>query len=191
MTFGMGRYHVRIDTAGGKLTLQCTSRKKSKSGTNTKTVSRPLSASGLTWRVWNYRRGHPDPTRLHVLRVPKSSNRSSYLRGVDLAALGLSPGHPIPTRLHLCRTEFSNVLGGATERYDLAKQKLQGRVLYWFLAGELRIGIKWGCEAFVDARWQSFEENNPFPEYTEALQAEMNKTLDPTTRATRSRFHPP
>ena len=29
----------------------------------------------------------------------------------------------------------------------------------------------------MDARWQSFAESNPFPEYTEALQAELNKTL--------------
>ena len=26
---------------------------------------------------------------------------------------------------------------GIAERYDRAQQKLQGRVLYWFLAGEL------------------------------------------------------
>ena len=95
---------------------------------------------------------------------------------IDLAALGLSP---------TVQSQFDSIFAGpsfpifpgAAERYDLAKQKLQGRVLYWFLAGELRIGIKFGCEAYVDARWQSFEENNPFPEYTEALQAEMNKTL--------------
>ena len=63
------------------------------------------------------------------------------------------------------------------ERYDLAKQKLQGRVLYWFLAGELMRGIRRGRDAYVDARWQSFKESNPFPEYTEALQAELNKLL--------------
>ena len=95
---------------------------------------------------------------------------------VDLAALGLSPSIQSQLDSIFAGPSFP-VLGGATERYDLAKQKLQGRVLYWFLAGELRIGIKFGCEAYVDARWQSFEENNPFPEYTEALQAEMNKTL--------------
>ena len=95
---------------------------------------------------------------------------------VDLATLGLSPS--IQTQLDSIFAGPSfPVLEGATERYDLAKQKLEGRVLYWFLAGELRIGIKFGCEAYVDARWKSFEESNPFPEYTEALQAEMNKTL--------------
>ena len=95
---------------------------------------------------------------------------------VDLAALGLSPATQSQLDSIFAGPSFPIFLGAA-ERYDLAKQKLQGRVLYWFLAGELRTGIKFGQEAYVDARWQSFEENNPFPEYTEALQAEMNKTL--------------
>ena len=38
-------------------------------------------------------------------------------------------------------------------------------------------GIRRSYEAYVDARWQSFKASNPFPEYTEALQAEMNKLL--------------
>ena len=95
---------------------------------------------------------------------------------IDLAALGLSPTIQSQLDSIFAGPSFP-VLGGATERYDLAKQKLQGRVLYWFLAGELRIGIKFGSEAYVDARWQSFVESNPFPEYAEALQAELNKTL--------------
>ena len=95
---------------------------------------------------------------------------------VDLAALGLSPATQSQLDSIFAGPSFPIFLGAA-ERYDLAKQKLQGRVLYWFLAGELRTGIKFGQEAYVDARWQSFEENNPFPKYTEALQAEMNKTL--------------
>ena len=95
---------------------------------------------------------------------------------IDLAVLDLSPAAQAQLDSIFAGPSFP-FSPGAAERYDLAKQKLQGRVLYWFLAGELRTGIKFGCEAYVDARWQSFVENNPFPEYTEALQAEMNKTL--------------
>ena len=95
---------------------------------------------------------------------------------IDLAALGLSPAIQSQLDSTFAGPSFP-FSPGAAERYDLAKQKLQGRVLYWFLAGELRIGIRRGLEAYVDARWQSFAESNPFPEYTEALQAEMNKTL--------------
>ena len=95
---------------------------------------------------------------------------------IDLAALDLSPATQAQLDTIFARPSFP-FSPGAAERYDLAKQKLQGRVLYWFLAGELRNGIRHGLEAYVDARWQSFEASNPFPEYTEALQAEMNKTL--------------
>ena len=95
---------------------------------------------------------------------------------IDLTALGLSQSTQAQLDSIFAGPSFP-FSPGAAERYDLAKQKLQGRVLYWFLAGELRIGIRRGLEAYVDARWQSFEESNPFPEYTEALQAEMNKTL--------------
>ena len=95
---------------------------------------------------------------------------------IDLAALGLSPATQAQLDSIFAGPSFSTFVGDS-ERYDLAKQKLEGRVLYWFLAGELRNGIRHGFEAYVDARWQSFEESNPFPEYTKALQAEQNKLL--------------
>ena len=95
---------------------------------------------------------------------------------IDLATLGLS--EETQSQLDsIFAGPYSPPAIGYVERYDLAEQKLQGRVLYWFLAGELRNGVRFGSEAYVDARWQSFEESNPFPEYIEALQAEMNKLL--------------
>ena len=108
---------------------------------------------------------------------------------VDLAALGLSPATQAQLDSIFAGPSFPLFMG-YSERYDLAKQKLQGRVLYWFLAGELRTGIKFGSEAYVDARWQSFEQSNPFPEYTEASSGN-EQDPSPTTRATRSRLHPP
>ena len=96
--------------------------------------------------------------------------------GIDLAALGLSPATQAQLDSIFAGPSFHASREGA-ERYDLAKQKLQGRVLYWFLAGELMDGIRSGYEAYVDVRWQSFAESNPFPEYTEALQAELNRLL--------------
>ena len=111
---------------------------------------------------------------------------------VDLAVLGLSPAVHAQLDSIFAGRSFSPFLG-AVERYDLAKQKLQGRVLYWFLAGELRIGIKHGFEAYVDTRWQSFEESNPFPEYTETLKAEQSKllTLQPGQPAPDFTLHDP
>ncbi|MXY84872.1 MAG: hypothetical protein F4Y91_23165, partial [Gemmatimonadetes bacterium] len=53
------------------------------------------------------------------------------------------------------------------KRYALAKQKLDGKVLYWFLAGELINGFERGHTDFalVHERWEEFKETNPYPEY--------------------------
>ena len=66
-----------------------------------------------------------------------------------------------------------------SRRYDLAKEKLEGRVLYWFLAGELIDGFRYGREAFAHAlpMWEDFREINPYPEYTEAVQAALDIAL--------------
>ena len=52
--------------------------------------------------------------------------------------------------------------------YNLAKEKLEGRVLYWFLAGEMINRFKRGrSEAFTawaQRKWEEFQEINPYPE---------------------------
>ncbi len=65
------------------------------------------------------------------------------------------------------------------KRYDLAKQKLDGRVLYWFLAGELINGFERGHTDFalVHERWEEFKETNPYPEYNEAIETALTKAL--------------
>ena len=64
-------------------------------------------------------------------------------------------------------------------RYGQAKEKLEGRVLYWFLAGELIRGFKRDSDAFELAQrmWEEFQEINPHPEYTEVVQAALYKAL--------------
>ena len=63
--------------------------------------------------------------------------------------------------------------------YNLAKENLEGRVLYWFLARELIKKIKYGGEAFAWAygKWEEFQQINPHPEYTEAVQAALDVAL--------------
>ena len=103
---------------------------------------------------------------------PKLSER------IDLSSLGLSKAvqaqlDSITTGTYKRRTwSFSN-------RYGQAKEKLEGRVLYWFLAGEVIRGFKRGSDAFELAQrmWEEFQENNPHPEYTEAVQAALYKAL--------------
>ena len=65
------------------------------------------------------------------------------------------------------------------KRYALAKQKLDGRVLYWFLAGELVNGFERGHTDFalVHERWEEFKETNPYSEYNEAIEAALTKAL--------------
>ena len=57
--------------------------------------------------------------------------------------------------------------------YKLAKEKLEGRVLYWFLAGEMINRFERGrSEAFAawaQHKWEEFQEINPYPEYNEAV----------------------
>ena len=104
-------------------------------------------------------------------KAPKLSHGER--QKMDLSGLDLSSD--IQSQLYSILAGASSSLPppGIAERYDLAQQKLQGRVLYWFLAGELRNGIRDGYEAYVDTRLQSFAESNPFPEYTEAIKAAL------------------
>ena len=52
-------------------------------------------------------------------------------------------------------------------------------MLYWFLARELISKIKFGGEAFAWAygKWEEFQQINPHPEYTEAVQATLDVAL--------------
>ena len=160
---------TKIDTTGGSLTFHMPMAKISEwyKYLNNRPLSTKVDLSSLEL----------SPTIQSQLDSMFQNRKPLKLsQRVDLAALGLRPAVQAQLDSIFAGPSFSTFLG-FSEQYDLAKQKLQGRVLYWFLAGELRTGIKFGLEAYVDARWQSFEESNPFPEYTEALQAEMNKTL--------------
>ena len=86
---------------------------------------------------------------------------------IDLSGLGLSEA---------ALTQLDSIYAGKGHwfgsRYNLAKEKLEGRVLYWFLAGELINTLKrGGSEAFAWAqrKWEEFQQINPHPEYNEAV----------------------
>ena len=164
---------VKIDTTGGELTLHIPSAKLKEwyEYRNNRPLSARIDLSGL---------GVSPVAQAQLDSMFQNRQPLKLSQRVDLAALGLSPAVQAQLDSIFAGPSFS-IMRGAPERYDLAQQKLQGRVLYWFLAGELMDGIRRGFEAYVDARYQSFAQSNPFPEYTEALQAEMNKlsTLQP------------
>ena len=161
---------VRIDTTGGRLTLHIPSAKINEwyDYLNNRPLSVQIDLSGLELseavqaEIDSLYFAHQNSP------PPKLSER------IDLASLGLSEAVQAQLDSIFAGPSFT-VFRRTPERYDLSPQRLQGRVLYWSLARELMLGISLGSEAFVDARWPSFKESNPFPEYTEALQAELNK----------------
>ena len=71
------------------------------------------------------------------------------------------------------------IYSSQTRRFDLASERLKGRVLYWFLAGELIRGFDYGGEGFAQVRrkWLDFQASNPYPEYNAAVQAALDKAM--------------
>ena len=161
---------VRIDTTGGELTFYIPLAKINEwyDYLNNRPLSARIDLSSL--ELSEAVQAQLDSLYFaHQNRPPlKLSER------IDLAALGLSEATQAQLDSIFAGPSFP-VFRRTPERYDLSPQRLQGRVLYWSLARELMLGISIGSEAFVDARWPSFKESNPFPEYTEALQAELDK----------------
>ena len=128
---------------------------------------------------------------------------------VDLSSLGLSPPvqaqldtlyvHRQPLRLSekvdlsnlnvtdASRTRLDSIYANSSgargylfaKRYDLAKRKLSGRVLYWFLAGQLIDGFRADGDAFALAtrKWQDFKAINPYAEYSAAVQAAVERAM--------------
>ena len=100
---------------------------------------------------------------------------------IDLSSLGLSGA--VQAQLDSMATTTGPVTlktwSSSSARYDLAQEKLEGRVLYWFLAEDLIRGFKRGSKFFSWAKdkWEEFQEINPHPEYTEVVQAALYKAL--------------
>ena len=98
---------------------------------------------------------------------------------IDLSSLGLSGAVQAQLDSMTTGNRTLKTWSSFSARYDLAEEKLEGRVLYWFLAGEVIRGFKRDSDAFALAQrmWEEFQEINPHPEYTEAVQAALYKAL--------------
>ena len=98
---------------------------------------------------------------------------------IDLSSLGLSGAVQAQLDSMTTGNRTLKTWNSSSARYDLAEEKLEGRVLYWFLAGEVIRGFKRDSAAFEFAqrKWEEFQEINPHPEYTEAVQAALYKAL--------------
>ena len=97
---------------------------------------------------------------------------------IDLAGLGLSEA--IQAQLDsIYKYKGRRIRYLFPKRYDLAKEKLEGKVLFWFLAQEVIRGFDSDWEAFALAhrKWEDFQQSNPYPEYTEAIREFLYKAL--------------
>ena len=121
-----------------------------------------------------------EPARTQLDSMYEHPQRPKLSERIDLSSLGLSEA--VQAQLDSITTGNLVTLekwNSNSARYDLAQEKLEGRVLYWFLAGELIRGFKRGSKVFAETKdkWEEFQEINPHPEYTEAVQAALYKAL--------------
>ena len=107
----------------------------------------------------------------------ENRRRLALSEKIDLSSLGLSAA---------ARTQLDSLyadLGSRTwlqrwRTYDLAGERLDGRVLYWYLAGELIDAFERGqAFAFTHRKWEEFQAANHYPELAEAVQAALDKAL--------------
>ncbi len=97
---------------------------------------------------------------------------------LDLAGLGLT--QPVQATLDsIYEIKRRTIYSSQTRRFDLASERLKGRVLYWFLAGELIRGFDYGGEGFAQVRrkWLDFQASNPYPEYDTAVKAALDRAM--------------
>ena len=95
---------------------------------------------------------------------------------IDLSALGLAAA--TREQLDSLYADRGSRIRPWGRTYDLARERLDGRVLYWYLAGELIYWFERGQDfAFVHRKWEEFQAANPYPELVEAVQAALDKAL--------------
>ena len=161
---------ARVDTTGGSLVFYLPLEIKQDSlKKEPPKLSEKLDLSWLS-----------EPARTQLDSMYEHPQRPKLSERIDLSSLGLSEA--VQAQLDSITTGNLVTLekwSSTSARYDLAQEKLEGRVLYWFLAGELIDGFKRGSKDFsaTKDKWEEFQEINPHPEYTEAVQAALYKAL--------------
>ncbi len=96
---------------------------------------------------------------------------------LDLAGLGLTLA--AQAKLDSIYAIKRRSIPALPQRIELAEKKLKGKVLYWFLAGELIRGFQRGGDSFAWAnrKWQDFRATNPYPEYNAAVLEALDKAM--------------
>lgn len=96
---------------------------------------------------------------------------------LGLASLGLA--QPLHAKLDSIYAVKRRSISALSSRIELAEKKLEGRVRYWFVAGELIRGFQRGGASFalVRRKWREFQATNPYPEYNAAILAVLDKAM--------------
>lgn len=96
---------------------------------------------------------------------------------LDLAGLGLTQA--VQTKLDSIYAIKRRTIPMLPSRFDLAEEKLKGRVRYWFLAGQLISGFHRGGANFaaVNRMWRVFQAANPYPEYNAAVLEALDQAM--------------
>ncbi|MBT4504899.1 MAG: TlpA family protein disulfide reductase [Gemmatimonadetes bacterium] len=157
----------RVDTTSGKIVFRLPAGKQMEDLSKTPRLSELIDLSAL---------GLSETVQVQIDSIYENRRRLRLSELIDLSQFGLSQA---------AQAQLDSLYAGPlrrwdfSRRYDLAKQRLHGRVLYWFLAGEVMNGLRGNSEevALAHKKWKDFEKINPYPEYTEAVRTALNKTL--------------
>ncbi len=159
----------RVDTTDGKVVFHLAKKGQWQDFAKTRKLSEKIDMSGL---------GLSDSLQAQ-LDSSYANHKSRKLSDIiDLAQFDLSA-----TAQARLDSLFAEPLGWTTydfaQRYDQAKKSMEGRVLYWYLAGQVIKGFEGGSEQFERARekWEDFKKINPYPEYTAEIAAALHKAL--------------
>ena len=151
----------RADTTGGELVFHMPRSVRLRSlAKEPPKLSAKLDLSGL---------GLSDAAQAQLDSLYEHRQPLGLSAKLDLSGLGLSEA----VQAQLDSIYAVERREGSSYRYNLAKEKLEGRVLYWFLAGELIDRFKRGHSetfaAWAQRKWEEFQQINPYPEYNEAV----------------------
>ena len=170
ITKSSGYESSRIDTMGTKVVFLLPMEEELEDASEQVPLSEQLDWSELSLSV-------AAQSRLDSLYEHRQPLKLS--EKLDLSELGLSEAAQAQLDSTYAAPRVFKSSFFLEEWHALIKEKLDGKVLYWFLAGELIDGLERGHEfsAWIHEKWEKFKETNPYPEYNEAIEAALGKAL--------------
>ena len=164
-----------IDTSGGALVFRLPQEKRSGMNKGLKSIHRRQRLSEMV-DFSELGVSHENGARLDSMYENRKPPRLSDK--LDLASLGLSQA--VQAKLDSIYAIKNRTISSQTRRYDLAEQKLNGRVRYWYLAEQLISSFQHGRDGFASTNrmWRDFQATNPYPEYNAAVQAALDKAME-------------